>query len=226
MPLRFKFHISCCGRSGSKFVAAALRNMGLSVLHEMGDDWPFPSERGIKFIPQNQAAFVLYDGIIGWKWSMMTPKIARNSVHQLHLVREPIAAIESATTHLDSLFRRIESTLGEPTGLESTLGDENKRLLRAVHYWVRYNETYGSEKQVILLEEFQPGGRSFESACDTLEIPEAPRMLASLIPKDVNARKKATRRVKASVERIQEVAPTYLDRLKALAEEYGYESFS
>ncbi|WP_173931794.1 hypothetical protein [Chelativorans sp. Marseille-P2723] len=216
------FHISCCGRSGSKYVARALSSMGISVLHEMGDDWPFPQKLGIKYIAANPRLFANYDGLIGWKWSLLTPKYAAKKAVQFHLVREPVKAIESATTHLDSLFKFIESKLGEPDFIPEGADNAVIRLGRAVNYWLRYNRAFGREKILLRLEDFTSKGQSSTLFCEAIGANPAATKLIDNLPSNINARPAATRRVPASWERIEELFPSKLAELREMAAEYGY----
>lgn len=218
-----RFHISCCGRSGSKYVTAALNCMGLSVLHEMGDDWPFPQKNGIAFVAKNPGMFSLYQGIVGWKWSILTPKYAAKAPHQFHLVRHPLRAIESATTHADSLFTLVERHLGEADFLTDSMTDEDIRLGRAIHYWISYNSVFAREKPILRLESFSKDGESLNLFCDALGIRPEVQDLVAFLPTDINERKKARRRVNVTEERLLERFPRQYETILKIAESYGYD---
>lgn len=218
-----RFHISCCGRSGSKYVTAALKAMGLSVLHEMGDDWPFPQKNGIAFVAKNPSMFSLYQGIVGWKWSLLTPKYAAKATHQFHLVRHPLRAIESATTHADSLFSLVERHLGEADFLTPSMGEEDVRLGRAINYWIAYNQAFDQDKAILRLESFAKGGESLNLFCDVLGIRPEVQDLVAFLPADINERKKAKRRVSVTKDLLLERFPDQYEILRKLGESYGYD---
>ncbi|WP_444931471.1 hypothetical protein ACJJIF_06750 [Microbulbifer sp. SSSA002] len=220
--MKKKFHISCCGRSGSKYVAAALRNMGFAVLHEMGDDWPFPKERGIKYIAQNRNIFRNYDGIVGWKWSLLTPRYAESFNLQFHMVRNPISAIESATTHADSLFTQVERHLGKADFLTGDEPIELVRLGRAINYWLRYNSEFAQGKPILKVEDFSIAGSTFVTFCEMVGGSKMAGELLDFLPKDVNARKDAKRRVSLSWEKLDEHFPQQASLVRGMAEKYGY----
>ncbi|WP_226662006.1 hypothetical protein [Microbulbifer aggregans] len=220
--MKKKFHISCCGRSGSKYVAAALKNMGFSVLHEMGDDWPFPQGNGIKYIAQNSDIFQNYDGIIGWKWSLLTPRYAESFDLQFHMVRNPISAIESATTHADSLFSTVERHLGMPEFLSGVESEETIRLGRAINYWLRYNEAFGKGKPILKVEDFSNAGATFMTFSEMVGGAQKAGELLGFLPKDINARKQAKRRVSLTWKKLGQKFPVQADQVRLLAESYGY----
>ncbi|MFV8782428.1 hypothetical protein ACNKU7_08415 [Microbulbifer sp. SA54] len=221
--MKKRFHISCCGRSGSKYIAQALRSMGFSVLHEMGDDWPYPKEYGIKYIAQNPRMFRNFDTIVGWKWSILTPRYSESFPIQFHMVRNPISAIESATTHSDALFNQVERHLGKPNFLSSFDDEENIRLGRAVNYWISYNQRFSAGKPILRIEDFSKEGRSLEKFCEILNLPTSIGLLLEHLPKDLNTRKMANRRVGLNWRKLHETFPQQAEKILSMGIQYGYE---
>ncbi len=216
-----RFHVSCCGRSGSKYLALALNTMGISTLHEMGNDWPFEQSKGIKFFAENPALFTNYRGIVGWKWSILTPKYAERFPVQFHMVRHPLSAIESATTHADSLFNQVENALGKPDFISSN--DENViRLGRAINYWINYNQKFAKDKTIFCVEEFKNGTKTVDNFLNMIEAPTNPSALLESLSTNVNSRPNATKRVGCSWELINKHYPSQKKVLIEMAEKYGY----
>ena len=155
-----RFHISCCGRSGSRFIWLALNSMGINCIHEMEETWPMTVENtklgkksnwpqnfamdkdpldNIRFFPRNKKLFKNWKGIVGWKWALLTPRFSKTFECQFHLVRDPIKAIESATTHKEILFEYIEKKLGSPNFIKPEFSEDIKLVGRSINYWIRYN---------------------------------------------------------------------------------------
>jgi hypothetical protein len=222
MSGKIKFHISCCGRSGSNYVHQCLQAMGLSALHEMNDTWPFPGNKGITYVAKNPAMFNAYDGIIGWKWAALTPVYSGRFPKQFHLVRNPIKAIESATTHSDGLFTQIEKIIGSPKFLTGKEDESTIRLGRAVNYWIKYNQRFGANKIILNVEKFTNGGESLLLFCEEVGIKHDCGQLIDYIPKNVNERKKAKRRVGVTSQLIKELFPKEAEEIDSLSEKYGY----
>jgi|GEM_PF-3164564 len=197
--------------------------MGFSVIHEMGDDWPIEIDEGVSFFASNPRVFANYDGIVGWKWSLLTPRYAERFPIQIHLVRHPVGAIESATTHADSLFTSIERRLKAPSFIDDSLSEEMVRLGRAVNYWIEYNKTIGEGKRTIRLEDFRPGGDSANIFCELTGTPTEAQQLIAGVSTATNARPEAKRRVKTSWEILDAVFPEQAAILKEMAVGYGYE---
>lgn len=224
--MKKRFHISCCGRSGSKFITEALRSMGFSVLHEMGDDWPYPKEYGIKYVAQNPKIFRNFDAIVGWKWSILTPRYSESFPIQFHMVRNPISAIESATTHSDALFAQVERHLGKPDFLSSSDDEEKVRLGRAVNYWINYNERFSVGKPILRIEDFTHKGKSFETFCETINMPTTTGFLLEYLSKNVNTRKLASRRVALNWKKLAETFPQQAEKILSMGVKYGYQIHS
>ncbi|MEM7318636.1 MAG: hypothetical protein AAF408_06380 [Pseudomonadota bacterium] len=218
------FHISCCGRSGSNYVYEALKQMGFSCLHEINETWPFPGDLGIKYIARNPEMFAAYDGLIGWKWAVLAPQLAAGMDLQFHLVRHPLAAIESATTHRDSLFTNIEKYIGRPDYIDRITDEQMQLLARAVNYWISYNQQIGQGKILLKVEEFKPNAPAMEAFLNKMAVPAVASDLARHIPKNVNQRKTSARRVPITLDVLSDLLPgPVLQQMQDLAESYGYD---
>lgn len=219
-----RFHISCCGRSGSKYLAKAIRNMGISIIHEMGDDWPIDRSFGVKYFAANPRKFDNFFGIVGWKWALLTPKYASTFEVQFHMVRHPLLAIESATTHADSLFTQIESKLGSPRSLPKGTPEDMVRLGRAINYWIRYNQKFSTNKTLLRVEEFTENGASADLFCSLIDAPKEPIELLSSVSTSTNSRPKALRRVRLDWAMLEANFSPETTTLRRLLDEYGYET--
>ncbi len=218
-----RFHISSCGRSGTKYVAEAIRCMGVSVIHEMGDDWPIPSDAGVAYFAKHKKKFRNYRGVIGWKWSLLTPGFAAAFPVQMHMVRHPVPAITSATTHSPRLFETIEARLGPTDFIQDGWSEEKIWVARAINYWIRYNTEFSANKTVLKVEEFTASGAATQKFCELTGAEPSASDLIDNIPKNVNARPKASRRVEISWALLDAEFPEQAARLRELARGYGYD---
>lgn len=219
---KLRFHVSCCGRSGSMYLADAVRAMGFSVLHEMKCTWPF-RVANVRELAANEKALANYDGFVGWKWALLTPDLVGPLPVQFHLVRRPDRAIESATTHSDKLLRAVESRLGGPDFPFNSDDERETRLARAVNYWVRYNERFDQGKVLLRIEDFRPGGASLLAFCAETGSPVEATAALSHMPRSVNARPKSKRRVATTWAGLQRLFPSACQRIERLADRYGYD---
>jgi hypothetical protein len=217
-----RFIITSCGRSGSKFIATALNYMGIPTIHEMGDDWPYPTDRGIKYIPANKKLFRNYKGFVGWKWPILTPVFVDSFNVQFHSVRHPIKAITSATTHADALFKAVEKVIGQPNYYK--MEDKSDILLtRAVNYWIHYNKIFSQGKTLLKLEEFKCNGASIQKFCEMAGYPLEPSQLIENIPTTLNSRPNASRRIEVTWGMLEEKLPKETAIIDEMCQLYGYE---
>lgn len=205
--------------------------MGISVLHESNHSWPFNPEKSIQYIANNPDLFEHYQGIIGWKWALLTPAYAETFSLQFHLVRSPVKAIQSALTHTDRLFKQVERYIGKPDFIPSHYNKKQIKLGRAINYWIRYNNFIAKNKTLLQVESFTPYGRSFLDFCELTHLSAKPGQLFSDLPKNINTRKKRFQlpqfkrnRQTLCWKHIQRDYPSKIDIILEMANRYGYES--
>jgi hypothetical protein len=162
--------------------------MGFSVLHESNKTWPIEANKGICIFEDNKTWFDNYDGIIGWKWALLTPQYAATFPVQFHLVRDPLMAIQSAMTHSDSLFKNVEKHLGYPESIPPNADKKLIKLTRAINYWIRYNEVIGKNKCILQVETFKPQGKSLTLFCEKTNSSLSAGSLISQLPTNINTR--------------------------------------
>ena len=69
-------------------------------------------------------------------------------------MRNPIKAIESATTHTTLLFDFVEKKLGAPDFINDDFSEDIKLVGRSLNYWIKYNKQISKGKVIINLEDF------------------------------------------------------------------------
>lgn len=217
-----RFHISSCGRSGSKFLAKSLNIMGNPTIHEMGDDWPIDTQEGVSFFAKNPKVFRNYRGFVGWKWSVLTPKFARSLPVQIHMVRHPLSQISSGTTHSEALFRQVEKYIGPPDVDIRKHSSEEYWLARAINYYLQYNKIFGSNVPAIQVEKFHFNGEALSTFCDLTGASIEAGILLSNVSTDINSRPNASKRQNVTIDDIGNIFPQYAEEIKKLADLYGY----
>lgn len=225
-----RFHIACCGRSGSTYLYHALQKMGLSVLHESNHSWPFKAKRNIQYFAQHPEMFSNYQGIIGWKWTLLTPEYVQRFPIQFHLVRSPLAAIQSAMTHSNRLFNQVERHIGLPDFIPSHYSKKKVKLGRAINYWINYNRLVNTNKILLRLESFSSHDKSFKLFCKTVNCSTESGFLFTTLPSTINTRKSIfqLRYLNAysptlTWEYIKHIYPNQARILYDMALEYGYD---
>ena len=107
-----KVLIASAGRSGTRYTSYLLSLYGLDVGHE----------------------HLGRDGMIGWNWIQQSPQDFDLVLHQS---REPLAAIRSAMTHTNRLFKNCEVHYGPPP---ISGEDSHPKLIPAMWYWLNHNK--------------------------------------------------------------------------------------
>ncbi|MCA8991917.1 MAG: hypothetical protein KDA88_08055 [Planctomycetaceae bacterium] len=108
-------YIIGCGRSGTKYTTAVLRELGLDVGHESLEK----------------------DGEIGWKGliKILDSRVSTEGLTILHQVRNPLETISSLRTHTKGLLKNVSRHF--PT--KSRLNTAEGKLWRCMEYWYHWN---------------------------------------------------------------------------------------
>ncbi len=197
--------------------------MGFAVLHEKKDTWPFARNTGLRLLAKNSRAFDNYDGFVGWKWSINYPELVKSLPLQFHLVRHPVRAIESATTHKDGVFDHVEAALGKPAFLSGNEPPDIQRIGRAVNYWLAYNKAFAPGKILLRVEDFAPGKPSLTAFCKATGTNETAARLIRRQRTDVNARPEWERRVPVTWGILRSAFPEPAQEIADLMRTYGYD---
>lgn len=225
-----RFHIACCGRSGSTFIYQALSRMGISILHESNQTWPIKPEYGIHYIAKHPDIFREYQGIIGWKWRLLTPSFSETFPLQFHLVRTPLRTIESALTHTDNLFHQVEKYIGKPYFIPAHYDEKQIKLGRAINYWIQYNKLAHKDSILLQIESFTPHGNSFQIFCKHVHLSTSIGQLFSTLPTNINTRQWSfhfkrfkMKRRKITWSLIKKDYPSQMQIIHEMAYRYGYD---
>ena len=150
------------GRSGTKYIAFVCRRLGLDVRHE---------ELG-------------RDGIASWTMAVRTeqspfgpPSSSCTFDHVFHQVRQPLAAIQSATTFDPASWEFIAAFTG--------CARDEPVLLRAARYWLTWNEQ--AEQIADWRNRVEDLRDSFAEFCERLGV-ACDETVLDRVPVDINTR--------------------------------------
>jgi len=217
------------GRSGTKYVCFVLRRLGLDVRHEtMGRD-------GI-------ASWCMAVDVERAPWGV--PRGAYDFANVFHQVRHPLAVIASCTTFKDESWRFIREHV------EWTADD--CLLLRAAKYWLLWNER--AEAGATWRYRIEDLPLVFPEFCERLGVEVDPSVLGRVptdvntrlfgrpfhlyeqlwerlgLDPSASGRRwtavlgQSTGRAPLSWDALEAVSPTWTDRVRRKAIEYGYTS--
>jgi len=138
-----------CGRSGTQWLSELMKDHGLDIGHEhMGND-----------------------GVVGWQWA--APRRWHNHGWRLdyrfdhiwHLVRHPLGAIASMTTHQRRTLSWMEDVLD--------VGGSISRIGRCARLWVLWNRFCAQQaERTVHIERAACCGGTYEDICRWLGLRE------------------------------------------------------
>ena len=193
------FLVAACPRSGTKYMAELLVQLGLDVLHErVGSDGCVSWLHAADLMTRHY-----WDHSCGWvedcEWSLV-----------VHQVRSPIKTVSSLETINARGWQLIEHAM---PGLEWS----DDPWIRRAEFYIRFNEFIESKWNVGFTYRVEDIDNYWSDLCDSLGLeaaPEAPPPLR----RDVHAKAHAN----ITWGQIEEKSPRIYDALQGIATRYGY----